>query len=508
MTEKPAESAAPLEAIILAGGLGTRLRTLVSDRPKPMARVAGRPFLELLLDMLASEGIAHVVLSIGYRGDEIRSHFGSSYAGISLEYSEENEPLGTGGAIQRALERVAADPVFVLNGDTYLELPYAQMLERFREHDASVMIALHHVRDTSLYGVVEVEGDRVVGFEPRGDGNAGWVNSGVYLIQRSIFAALDLRAPFSFESDFLVPEVADLQPACFLTKGLFIDIGAPESFMRAQELLSEVDPGADRAEKWKHYDPEINDETDAVIKALRAAGYFVAPLVLTPPIPDRSRYHSFFSREEVYMPCYASEFIRGLNDRLSERGKWTPVTRPRQWVIWNCLQQVRSLEGEVWEAGVYQGGSALLLKEAILKLEIQDEVVLRLFDTFEGMLEVNASLDLHDEGDFSDTSLADVKALVGDEPFLDYRVGKIPETFEGLEDAKLRFVHVDLDLYDAIRATLDFVYERVVRGGVIVFDDYGSPSCPGARAAVDEFFEGKPEVPIVQATGQALLFKI
>ncbi|MGZ6142269.1 MAG: TylF/MycF/NovP-related O-methyltransferase [Myxococcales bacterium] len=162
------------------------------------------------------------------------------------------------------------------------------------------------------------------------------------------------------------------------------------------------------------------------------------------------------------------------------------------------------MPGDVMEAGVFKGGTARLLR---LTMEGQGRT-LRLFDAFEGMARTDAALDRHRAGDFSDTSLEAVRALVGDEPFIDYRKGWIPQTFAGLEQARFCFAHVDVDLYQSILDTLAFVYPRLSPGGVIVFDDYGFASCPGARRAVDEFFAGKPERPLALQTGQALVVKL
>lgn len=132
---------------------------------------------------------------------------------------------------------------------------------------------------------------------------------------------------------------------------------------------------------------------------------------------------------------------------------------------------------------------------------------LRLFDSFAGLPHSGHQLDLHHAGDFADTGLEQVRTTVGAEDWIDFRKGWIPQTFAGLESSRIRFAHIDVDLYQAIVDSCAFIYPRLAPGGMLVFDDYGLPSCPGARAAVDEFFRDKPETPFPLINGQCLLVK-
>ncbi len=129
------------------------------------------------------------------------------------------------------------------------------------------------------------------------------------------------------------------------------------------------------------------------------------------------------------------------------------------------------------------------------------------FDSFEGMKTVDPKMDRHRRGDFADTSLEAVRRVIGEDPWIQYRKGWIPETFRGLEDQRFAFAHIDVDLYMSVRDCCDFIYPRLNPGGAMVFDDYGFASCPGARRAVDEFFRERPEQVIVLATGQAIVWK-
>jgi D-glycero-alpha-D-manno-heptose 1-phosphate guanylyltransferase len=227
-----------MQAIVLAGGLGTRLRGVVDDVPKPMAPVRGRPFLAFVLDQLADTGFHTAVLAVGYRHEAIRSHFGEVYRGLALRYSVEDEPLGTGGAIRLAWAEIAASDVFVLNGDTYLELDARAMLKAHVHHRAQLSLAVCHVPDAKRYGALNVSEGIVRGFREKGQAGPGWINGGTYILGAGLRDRLPERAAFSFEHELLVPDTQYLQPLAFPTSGLFIDIGIPEDYRRAEEILS------------------------------------------------------------------------------------------------------------------------------------------------------------------------------------------------------------------------------------------------------------------------------
>lgn len=228
------------EAVVLAGGLGTRLRSVVSDLPKAMAPVAGQPFLAYLLQFLEMNGVRRVVLSVGYRKEAIHNFFGASYAGLKIVYSVEETPLGTGGGLQQSLAYVDSPFAFVLNGDTFLRLNYramAQTLERVS--DAKLAVALRHVPDAGRYGAALLNGDRIQGFRARGTPGPGLINAGCYLIARDIFERYPMPAKFSFEEDFLQARAAEVLPAAFECDVPFLDIGIPEALAEAQTLIPE-----------------------------------------------------------------------------------------------------------------------------------------------------------------------------------------------------------------------------------------------------------------------------
>ncbi len=224
-----------MEAIVLAGGLGTRLRHVVPEWPKPMAPVAGRPFLEILLKSLAKKGFHRVVLSLGYMADKVVSYFGPRYAGLELVYQIEPEPLGTGGALRLALTQCTADHVFVFNGDTYLDLEISNLESHWQKRRAPIIVA-RELTDTARYGRLDVNLERglVVGFAEKGMSGAGLINAGCYVFPTDMLQDFELNEPFSLESDFLSKVVARRQFDLFVTNGHFIDIGIPEDYSRAQ----------------------------------------------------------------------------------------------------------------------------------------------------------------------------------------------------------------------------------------------------------------------------------
>jgi D-glycero-alpha-D-manno-heptose 1-phosphate guanylyltransferase len=225
-----------MQAIVLVGGQGTRLRTVVSEVPKVMASIGGRPFLSLLLDLLERQGVDEAVLAVGYLREMLMARFGERHGALALRYAVETEPLGTGGALRNALAMVDRFPAFALNGDTYLELDYRAMLSVHEGAKSNLTIALRRMAKNERYGGVTVAGDRIVGFAAQG-ARTGLVSAGVYLFADRLLDDPTLPEKFSFERDFLEERVAALRPLAFETTGYFIDIGVPEDYRRAQREL-------------------------------------------------------------------------------------------------------------------------------------------------------------------------------------------------------------------------------------------------------------------------------
>jgi O-methyltransferase len=210
--------------------------------------------------------------------------------------------------------------------------------------------------------------------------------------------------------------------------------------------------------------------------------------------------------KQFYTPLFQPWLGYGEFGRImASVSKFSLVSSDRVWILYSLARQARHIPGEFWECGVYKGGTALMLAEVAASTS---DKTLRLFDTFKGMPATNPELDYHREGDFSDNSLDAVRTRVGHGHRVQFHPGFIPETFASLDDKNIAFAHVDVDIYQSVLDCCEFIYPRLSPGGMLVFDDYGFPSCPGARAAVDSFFAGKPEVPLVLPTGQAVVIKI
>lgn len=224
-----------MEAIILAGGFGTRLKHVVKDVPKPMAPVCGKPFLWYILKDLKAKGIEHIVLAVGYKKECIREYFGTSFQGVKLDYSEENTPLFTGGAIKQALALCREEQVFVINGDTFFDVDLERMKGRHIQNGAVLTIATKYMTDFERYGTIATDSsERIVGFLEKQHCEQGRINGGVYLLRRDALEKMDMRA-FSFEKEYMEKRVSEGGMYAYPSDGYFIDIGIPEDYAKAQE---------------------------------------------------------------------------------------------------------------------------------------------------------------------------------------------------------------------------------------------------------------------------------
>ena len=218
-----------MEAVVLAGGLGTRLRAAVSDVPKPMAPIQGRPFLERLLDYWIGQGVRRAILAVGYMHDTIRRHFGEQYRGCEIAYSIESQPLGTGGALVQALPLVSERTFLVLNGDTYFAVPLATLSDFHRQHGADVSLSLFRSDNPRYTGIALAPDGRVASFAGQGAANGG-----VFLFERAAAARLPAGVS-SLEKD-LLPQVGALYGCVFDVP--FVDIGLPEDWRAAANIIS------------------------------------------------------------------------------------------------------------------------------------------------------------------------------------------------------------------------------------------------------------------------------
>jgi len=229
------------EAIILAGGLGTRLRGVIKDIPKPMADINGKPFLEYLLFYLNRQGLKKIVLSVGYKYNIIKDYFGDFFLNTELLYSIEDEPLKTGGAILKALNFVNGKDVFILNGDTLFKINLYQFYEFHSTKDSKLTISLKPTEHPDRYGIVDINNSyRIMAFFEKGQKEKGLINGGIYLLNKEFFLNFDLPDKFSFEKDFLEKCYKDYEFYGFPSDSYFIDIGIPEDYERAKRDIENL----------------------------------------------------------------------------------------------------------------------------------------------------------------------------------------------------------------------------------------------------------------------------
>jgi NDP-sugar pyrophosphorylase family protein len=226
--------------------MGTRLRSVLSDKPKPLARVGDIPFLELLVLQLRAQGFRHLVMCTGFRASQVQQEFSDGRKwGVEITYSEEILPLGTAGAVKLAKPFLAESCVFVvMNGDSFLQLDFRQLLRFHRENDGCATIAVRRVPDAARYGTVHLdERDRVTRFsEKMGIPESGLINGGVYIFNRSVLERIP-DGPSSLEKDVL-PDLLQYGVFALEQNGMFIDIGTPEDYARAQALYHSLSDAA------------------------------------------------------------------------------------------------------------------------------------------------------------------------------------------------------------------------------------------------------------------------
>jgi NDP-sugar pyrophosphorylase family protein len=234
---------ADVPAVILAGGLGTRLRTVVSDRPKVLADVGGRPFLAILLDQLVRAGVRSALLCTGYLGEQVESRFGPSYGPLALRYSRETAPLGTGGALRLAAAHIDSDSVLVLNGDSYCDadLPGFTTWHRSRESRASIVLV--RARDARRFGRVAIDdAARIVQFsEKSAEPGPALINAGIYLLQPDVIDTIEPGRAVSLETD-VFPTMIQRGLYGYVSDAGLWDIGLPESYDRARSELPALVP--------------------------------------------------------------------------------------------------------------------------------------------------------------------------------------------------------------------------------------------------------------------------
>lgn len=229
-----------MEAIVLAGGLGTRIAKVVKDVPKPMAPISDKPFLEYIIDDLINKGINKIILAVGYKKEYIIDYFGNSYKNIKIVYSDEDIPLFTGGAIKKSLSFCEEKEVFVVNGDTYFDVDLQTMLKYFKKNmEIKAGIAVKEMENFYRYGKVDIDSNNfVLRFNEKQFCEKGYINGGIYIIKNNCLD--DYPQKFSLENDFFPRELKNKSILAYRSDGFFIDIGIPEDYKYAQTCLKEI----------------------------------------------------------------------------------------------------------------------------------------------------------------------------------------------------------------------------------------------------------------------------
>ncbi len=226
-----------MEVIVLAGGMGTRLREVLTDLPKPMAQINGKPFLYYLFKWLQQYSVERIILSIGFKAENIINYFGSAFNNIPIEYIIEAKPLGTGGAILYALQKSIRKNVIIINGDTYFPIDINRFYNTHIKNNYYLSIALKLMQNFDRYGLVECKGRTIVRFIEKKVCKEGLINGGIYLVNKTLFEKFKFPQIFSFEQDVLVKVVGSSILKGLIFDETFIDIGVPEDYYRAKSFF-------------------------------------------------------------------------------------------------------------------------------------------------------------------------------------------------------------------------------------------------------------------------------
>ncbi|MEK7172652.1 MAG: nucleotidyltransferase family protein [Patescibacteria group bacterium] len=229
-----------IDIVILAGGLGKRLRPISKRLPKPLVKINGKCFLDILIDFWSGFGFRRFILCIGYKGRMIKDYYGTnSKKGFDILFSYEETPLGTGGAVKNAESLVVSDPFIVLNGDSFCKVNPLNLLGFHKKKKALISIVLAGVSDVKDYGEVKInKAQRILSFnEKNGASQEGLINAGIYVFNQEVFERMPNRRKFSLEKDFF-PEVAGKNIFGYTDNKLFIDIGTPARYRKAEKIFS------------------------------------------------------------------------------------------------------------------------------------------------------------------------------------------------------------------------------------------------------------------------------
>ena len=239
--QKKNNSLSNISILILSGGFGTRLRSIVSDRQKVVADVIGQPFITYILDQISDAGGEDVILCTGFMGEQLEKLLGNRYKTLSLRYSKEDKSLGTAGAVRNAFDMIKSKNIMVFNGDSYCNINPRDLLERHLALNSSCTLSLVKAADVSRYGCVNFDSaNMVTSFEEKkAEIRSGWINSGIYCINSELIALMPENKKMSFEKDFF-PEMIGKGLFAFPQDTEFIDIGTPSSYKEAESFFNKI----------------------------------------------------------------------------------------------------------------------------------------------------------------------------------------------------------------------------------------------------------------------------
>lgn len=231
-----------VDVVILCGGMGTRLKAVVADKPKPMAEIDKRPFIDILIEHICTFGFKRFILCAGYKAETIQEYYKSKKSGVDILTIKEKEPLGTGGAVKNAEALIQSSPFLVLNGDSFLDIDLCKFIDFHVTKKALLSIALIAAKDPKDYGSIEIDSsNRIVRFsEKEKAGRNNLINAGIYLFNREILSLMPGNKNFSLEYDFF-PKIVDRKFYGYSANGFFIDIGTPKRYIQAKQLLKDFD---------------------------------------------------------------------------------------------------------------------------------------------------------------------------------------------------------------------------------------------------------------------------
>jgi D-glycero-alpha-D-manno-heptose 1-phosphate guanylyltransferase len=236
-----------MDVIILCGGMGTRLKAVVDDKPKPMAEIDKRPFIDILIEHISAFGFKRFILCAGYKAEKIQEYYKSKKSRVEILTIKEKELLGTGGAVKNSEALIQSSPFLVLNGDSFLDIDLCKFIDFHITKKALLSVVLIGAKDPKDYGLIEVDSsNRIVRFsEKEKAGQNSLINAGIYLVNKEILSLMPNDKKFSLEYDFF-PNIVGREFYGYSANGLFIDIGTPERYMQAKQLLKDLGSLKDR----------------------------------------------------------------------------------------------------------------------------------------------------------------------------------------------------------------------------------------------------------------------